>query len=210
MSGIGGGQGGGSIISRFHVLTAAFVLTPNWDVVHLYYGGTTRSTQKNATIFQRILHPGYNGNPRINDIGVAIIESGLEFNRMVQAIALPSLDSILPHKNEQGIALGFSGHPVAISEHLQAAFLRVVSEERCTSRFPGHQTNHQFCAEDVRLRSDICPDDVSGPFIVSERGEDILVGIASVSFCQPNIDSQPSLFTRVSAFRFWIHQVTSI
>lgn len=90
--------------------------------------------------------------------------------------------------------------------------MRVVPAVRCMNRHQQHAPAQQFCAEDVRLRTDICSDDASGPFISSSRGVEILVGIASVHVCQinPNIPIEPSMFTRVSAFRQWINENTNI
>lgn len=90
--------------------------------------------------------------------------------------------------------------------------MRVVAPARCMGRHPQHAIAQQFCAEDVRLRSDICSDDVSGPFVALQRGVDVLVGISSVHVCQinPNVAAEPSLFTRVSAYRQWINENTGV
>lgn len=90
--------------------------------------------------------------------------------------------------------------------------MRVVNQQRCMGRHPQHAFAQQFCAEDVRMRSDICSDDVSGPFVTQSRGVDILVGIASIHVCQinPNIAPEPSMFTRVSNFRAWITENTAV
>lgn len=95
---------------------------------------------------------------------------------------------------------------------LQAAFLRVTAPARCTVRHPQHSIQQQFCGEDARLRSDICSDDISGPFVSQVRGQNILTGISSIHICHTNqqVASEPSLFTRVSAYRLWINQNAQI
>lgn len=164
----------------------------------------------------RIPHPNYVANPRSNDIGLLFLNADLDFDRFVQPIALPALGGIsqLPYENEQGGALGFGGFPGGPQnqEILQAAFMRVVPPARCQLRHPQHAVVQQFCGEDVRVRSDICSDDISGPFVTTHRGEDILTGISSIHTCHTNIAvaSEPSLFTRVSFYRLWINQQTQV
>lgn len=104
-----GGQGGGSIISHQHVLTSAFVITPDFPNLNVFLGATTRQSQQQVTVQQRTIHPQYQGNPRINDIGVITLNLALIFNRFVQPIALPAVTAFLPRENEQGTALGFGG-----------------------------------------------------------------------------------------------------
>lgn len=98
------------------------------------------------------------------------------------------------------------------TDNLAAAFLRVVPPARCSIRHQTHQIPNQFCGEDTRLRSDICSDDISGPFITLDRGVEVLSGISSIHICHvnPQTPSEPSLFTRVSAYRAWITQVTQV
>lgn len=93
-------------------------------------------------------------------------------------------------------------------EHLNAAFMRAVDNVRCNVRHNFHQPNLQFCAEDIRLRSDICSEDLGGPFVVLQRGQEVLSGISSIAVCQaiPANPIEPSLFTRVSGYSDWIVQ----
>lgn len=207
-------HGGGVIISHRHILTSGFLLTPILPTPAVFIGGVTRNTQSPVIVLRRAQHPQYQASPRQNDIG--IIETALEmqFNRFVQPIALPSFGAgLLPLENEQGTVLGFGGFPVLPnSENLQAAFMRATGSVHCQTRHPNYNLQQHFCAEDVRLRSDICVGDIGGPLIVLQRGEELLVGIASVHICQPTLlpPSQPSLFTRVSNYRIWINQETLV
>lgn len=91
---------------------------------------------------------------------------------------------------------------------MHAAFMRTVDNIRCNVRYAFHQPNMQFCAEDIRLRSDVCAEDLGGPFVVLERGQEVLAGITSMPVCQgiPATPIEPSLFTRISAYSDWISQ----
>lgn len=60
----------------------------------------------------RVLHPSYQPNPRLNDIGIIVLNADLPFDRFVQPIVLPALGGAsVPYINEQGGALGFGGAP---------------------------------------------------------------------------------------------------
>lgn len=206
----GGGQGGGAIISHRHILTASFVLTTNFQVLNVWIGGVTRTTQRAVFVQQRIMHPNYVQSPRANDIGIIVLTVDVPFDRFVQPIALPTLPTTAPYLNEQGTVLGFGGFPGATNqENLAAAFMRVVAPARCGTRFSTHVVAEQFCAEDTRLRSDFCSDDTGGPLVTIIRGVDVLTGIASVFHCL-DAASQPSLFTRVAAYRPWILAQTGV
>ena len=104
-----GGQGGGAIISNRHILTSAFVLTPNWGVLNVWIGGITRTTQRPVIVSERRLHGSYQANPRLHDIGIIILAADIAFDRTAQPIALPPIGpGVSPYLNEQGTAIGFS------------------------------------------------------------------------------------------------------
>lgn len=105
------GQGGGSIISHRHILTSAFVLGNNQGTLNVFIGGVTRTTQRAVQVQARLPHPGYQVNPRTNDIGLILLAMDIIFDRFVQPIALPSIGDFGPWDNEQGTALGFGGFP---------------------------------------------------------------------------------------------------
>ena len=204
VQGGGGGQGGGSIISHRHILTSAFALNSDFTVLNIWIGGVTRASQRSVWSQRRIPHINYGQNPRINDIGIILLNADIVFDRFVQPIALPA--SVGPYLNEQAVVLGFGGWPQNTNrEHLEAAFLRVVTPVRCNTVFPQHVVAQQYCAEDTRMRTDFCSDDIGSPVVTLLRGSEVLVGIASVPRCLANdVPSQPSLFTRVHAYRAWI------
>jgi Trypsin len=207
-----GAQGGGVIIAQRHILTSSFVLMDNFQVLNVWIGATSRFEQHQVFPSHRILHPNYTQNPRTNDIGIIVLTADIEFNEFVQKIALPMIGSQMPYLNEQGTVLGFGGLPGNTNpQQLEAAFMRIVTPARCNTQFPAHVVGNQFCAEDTRMRSDICSDDIGGPVITLVRGVDVLTGISSVHRClDNNIASQPSLFTRVSSYREWIQTQVGI
>lgn len=204
-----GGNGGGSIISQRHILTAGsrIVGFVSWTVT---IGSSTRNLGNPVPVSSGIAHPGFVSSPRANDIGILILLNNLIFSPFIQPIALPGLNSTLPWENEQGTIVGFGGSPTNNnSPILQAAFKRVVSQPLCIARWPTAVLAQQFCSEDSRLRSDVCTGDLGGGFTVLSRGQEVLVGIASVAHCS-TLQTSPSLYTRVTAYRTWIREQINI
>ncbi|CRK90090.1 CLUMA_CG003808, isoform A [Clunio marinus] len=205
-------EAGGSIFSHRHILITGVFADPVLTVPNVWVGGSTRTTQRAVAVQSRARHPNFSLFPLTNDIGIVTLNADLVFDRFVRPIALPPLGtSMIPYDNEQGTALGFGGVPgvANTTEHLQAAFMRATTPARCNSFFQ-HSVAQQFCAEDARLRSEVCVGDIGGPFVVLRRGEEVLVGVISLDFCDATFPSEPALFTRVSAYRTWINQVTSV
>ncbi len=62
-----------------------------------------------------------------------------------------------------------------------------------------------FCAEDVDERANFCDGDQGGGFVINNRRQELLVGIASLS-ARPCGQHTPSAYTRVSNYLAWIQQ----
>lgn len=107
--------GAGCIITDRHILTSGSVIQPNFQVLTAHIGGVSRTTQDTIAIGDRRHHPGYNANPRQNDIGILVTAIPMVFSRNIQPIALPAAGSFAPLINDQGTALGFGGWPLALS-----------------------------------------------------------------------------------------------
>lgn len=151
-----GGQGGGSIISHRHILTSAFVLTPNFQQLTVFLGGTTRNTQQQVTAAQRILHPSYTASPRTNDIGIIVLNLDLVFNRFIQPIALPN--RVIPYENEQGTALGFGGWPGNVNPSKFKKILRANKLSFFFDRQPCRCILESFASSTLHRSSSRVPD----------------------------------------------------
>lgn len=198
-----GGNGGGSIISDRHILTAGsrVVGFVTWTVS---IGSRTRALGSIVPVASGVGHQGYVNSPRANDIGILTLVNSLVFTAFVHPVALPGMDSVAPWNNEQGVIVGFGGSPDINTPTLEAAFKRVSTPAACSVRWPTAALAQQFCAQDERLRSDVCNGDLGGGFTVLSRGQEVIVGIASAAHCISIGTSAPSLYTRVTAYRAWI------
>ncbi|XP_055626873.1 chymotrypsin-like [Toxorhynchites rutilus septentrionalis] len=204
--------GGGSLISDRHVLTAAINIFgyQRWNVG---LGSNIFTQLATITSTQAIAHPNFNPTNRANDIGVIMLPSSVVFTTYVYPIRLPPLTYInqLPVENEEGTIVGFgftSSSSTTRADYLMHSFQRVVNHNRCLQFFPV-QSPYQFCAEDNIERSNVCNGDLGAGFVTIERGRPILTGIASL--VAQNCGAQnPTGYTRIAAYRQWIHQVAYI
>lgn len=106
---LAGGYGGGSIISHRHILTSAFITTPNFILLNVWVGNPVRLSQRQVNVQNRTSHPNYQANPRLNDIGIITLSADLLFDRFVSPIAMPELLHFLPYEVSYNINL-HDGH----------------------------------------------------------------------------------------------------
>lgn len=201
--------GGGSIISNRHVLTVGQVVSgfTTWRVgfgSHLFAQLSWQDTTES------VLHPNYNLDTRDNDVAIIVLQSVLTWTPQVQPIQLPPLNMITPLDNEQGIIMGFgwtSGQQQQ-SPNLQIAFKRAIPDHICQPLIMVSFPNH-FCAYDGIHPANFCQGDLGGGFLVYYRNQLTLVGMNSILLeaCETN---WPSAYTRISAYRGWINQITGV
>lgn len=106
-----GAQAGGVILSHRHILTSGFATQAIWPVIEVRVGGALRTNQILMTVQGRVVHGQFNQFPRNNDIAILLLTNSLVFNRFIQPIRLPNLESFHPYENEQLTVLGFGGFP---------------------------------------------------------------------------------------------------
>ena len=197
--------GGGSLISQRHVLTSAEVLFQFTQFV-VAMGSILRSEQTDFAVFSATPHPSYDPQSlQINNIGIITLLNNVVFSSTIQPI---SISNYAVRENEQGMIVGFGG--VQNAQQLLAAFPRIVSGDRCLSRWPGSNLASIFCAEDTNLRSDFCQENIGISLTILERGVERIVGIAIQPNCNSVGLSQPSVYTSVFAIRAWITGQTGV
>lgn len=130
-----------------------------------------------------ILHPEYNPQNLLNNIGFIVLDRPIGFSHIIKPIALVPVNSVLPFPAEQGVITGFGLMNANVSNKFplqkQRGFQRVQATSDCHWRYP-HLNNlpaqAHFCAlDDDRARSNICGGDQGGSFATLVRGEWILV-----------------------------------
>lgn len=90
---------------------------------------------------------------------------------------------------------------------LQTGFQRVLTDQNCQQAHQNLLPGRSFCAFDNNRRSDVCFGGQGAGFTVNQRGREVLVGIASISTCG---STQPSTYSRITAYRQWIFDFIQI
>ena len=208
----GGGNGiltFGALISNSHVITNVQDLNYNeWDVEL----GCTKWHAPECVISKRtnisIAHFQYNPSTKENDIRLIFLQTPIELSKTVQPIALPAIGSNPIKVDDFGLVSAFNN---SVNMYF-ASYQQVISEMDCQNAFPVVNSTRTFCSADRIVGGIPCSYDERGAlFIVrNEAKEHILVGLMSKvpSSCSPY--GQPSLYTRISAYRLWIHILAEI
>ncbi|KAA0194858.1 Subfamily S1A unassigned peptidase S01 family [Fasciolopsis buskii] len=129
-------------------------------------------------------------------------------------IALPSkaVGQLWPHTNQTCLSVGwgcsFADGPPTMK--IQSVELPVLDPETCRNMYSAYinlTIDHEFCAGYHMGNKGICPGDSGGPLVCrSDDGDLKLAGIVSATHSKYPADF-PAIFTRVSYFVDWIHQV---
>lgn len=149
------------------------------------------------SVAQLITHPGYNANTIENDIAILRLVTPIEFNSLVQPIALPEVNT---GADEQAIVAGWGTlqNGGSLPNQLQFLNLRTLDTADCRSRVnPNPVYESQVCTF-TQNGQGACHGDSGGPLVVGNR----LVGL--VSWGIPCGIGYPDVFTRVFSFTDFI------
>ncbi|NP_001166071.1 serine protease 133 precursor [Nasonia vitripennis] len=197
---------GGSIVSRYHIVTAAHCVdnkrTPDMLRYIKIYTGTSRSdstggTGKAHTVKSVLVHPGYTGasTTYLNDIAIVTLREPIDFNQYQKAINLPTQD-VHYRQASSAVVTGWGSTRSGSQDtpiNLQKAPMRLMTSTQCQRQLPFNLRNSQVCAIQ-RHGVGVCTGDSGGPLAVN--GE--LVGVASyVVECGKG---HPDVYTNVYSY----------
>jgi len=198
---------GATIISRWHVVTAAHctAITMRGRYAILY--GSLKNYDKNKMITVETIvdHPNYNKDTFQHDIAVLKLQEALVLTTEVSPACLP--DPSFNYVGKTGIVSGW-GHTEyqgTASSVLLKVEIPVASDYYCRQQWSNkYFQNHMICNR-VIAGKDSCQGDSGGPFVVANRGSKDLVGITSTGFkCDAG---KAGLYTRVTAYLDWIDEI---
>ncbi|XP_018791858.1 PREDICTED: venom serine protease [Bactrocera latifrons] len=207
---------GGTIISHFHIITAAHCATiqPDASQIIAHVGFTQISTLNNSRyaaayrIQSITMHPGYTDDPPVNDISVLVTRVLIEWERGVGPICLPPAgSSTFAYQNVDVAGWGTESFAGPTTDALMKANLMVVENSVCQEKYNVPIYSSQICTTDYSGQGrDACQYDSGGP-VVWRSSRMFLVGC--ISFGQAC--GQPygtGVNTRITYFLNWIRQVT--
>ncbi|XP_045468783.1 serine protease snake-like [Harmonia axyridis] len=210
---------GGSLISKFFILTAAHC-TDNPDIgvpALILLGSTSIHYQKNTqlrNVKKTIKYPTRKGY--YNDIALIRMDRPVVFDSYVRPACLNTCEKC---QFDKVVATGYGVEDYTstnMSEHLLKTHLEIYPNENCSNIhgqtikriLPQGVLKSQLCAGSTE-RNDTCHGDSGGPLQIQLNTEFYMykiIGLTSFGlFCgQP---STPSFYTRISYYVRWIENI---
>ncbi|MBQ4484874.1 MAG: serine protease [Prevotella sp.] len=192
-------NGGGVVISPYHILTAAHVVCISGQATPLSpsslkvsVGHTNLNNDNNRHSVQNvILHPQFNYENLINDIAIITLSSPLLYGTNIQPIEISSANSYA--SGTQAVVSGWGSQQVNGNSSLTQLYKANVTVSSCTSENIIAATSASMAYHG----------DSGGPLTITSNGKDVLIGL--VSHGQTYLPTtRPSYYTNVGTYLNWI------
>lgn len=172
--------GAGLPLTRRHVLTTA-TLVRGYVSWNIGYGSSQFNRLQYIESSIAYMHPNFNGNTMNDNLGIIVLPTALP-RGLLRPIRMPteSEAATFPRLNQEGRLVGFglvkesNNTKLAPNSVLKTVYLTVGAD--CAKHFPNTHTGKNFCASDDHPESmNLCRGDVGDAFVVTRRGENVLV-----------------------------------
>lgn len=202
------GNCGGTIISPYHVLTAAHCIgTTDPSKITLTAGIHDKrlseaNTRQVRTVQTISIHPGWNSTILRDDIAILRVSQPFTYNQFVQPACLPGPD---PQADSDVVIIGWGAEALGGSPYalLKEARMKVVGN--CNQFWGGVDLKKQICVASRTTGDSACQGDSGGPILQQHNGQWVVQGVASyVSDCKTHGVLPPNVYVRVSAYLSWI------
>ncbi|XP_050306146.1 brachyurin-like [Anthonomus grandis grandis] len=208
---------GGVLISTCHVLTAAHcVETASFIEIYLGFHNLkiTEDTQKILYNPKVIIHEHYNATSMQNDIAILKLPKSVQFTFAIRPISRMADDDSGFFIGHTGVlsGWGFAYHNSNKLEcKLKEVRLDIIANKRCSILWYASRSgisDSQLCtagSDSIVGNVGACFGDSGGPLVVN----DVLVGLVSFGneICEAGF---PTVYTRISKFRYWISKYTGL
>lgn len=209
---------GGSLISRWAVLTAAHCIFNSANTIIILGASDIRDSAEPLQVRFRVqptnyrIHQFFREGITNSDIGIVRFNFAIAFfTDAVNVIPLPT-DEMLNNlfANENSLVAGFGQYSDAGSFSPSLRFVEMTTMANagiagCSLRFPGLLDVSHICTSGLGGRG-WCPGDEGAPLIVLSGGVYIQIGIASIFPNSGCMSGNPSVYTRITSFMSFIRQ----
>ncbi|XP_071627323.1 chymotrypsin-2-like [Temnothorax longispinosus] len=204
---------GGTVLSRRWVLTAGHCVV-NYPRRFLVVFGIVdksgidydflRGPGMSIITNQVFIHPQYEKG--YNDIALLYMPQDIPFSKTIQPIKLAYYDGSFAKRDALVMGWGKDHMTSEGTIRLKYAILPIIENKVCKQYW---RINDKHICTAAGFGRDACQGDSGGPLIVVENGQHLQIGIVSYGngFCPSNY---PGVFTRVSSYIYWIHEVTKL
>jgi len=221
---------GGALISKHHVITAAHCLggQAGYQLKAVRLGVTSQRFTRGVSfdIAKVFSHPKFTENPVAQfDLAIIQLSEPVEYNAIIRPICLTAPLRSKPSRDLSGIQSRVAGwgrtENAFRSDILKYTTLQIISNKKCDTLYQRGLLEgklgsldsinilpSQLCARGGNS-TDSCSGDSGGPlYAQDDEGIFRLLGVVSygTNLCDSSL---PGVYTRISEFLPWIHQVTS-
>ncbi|CAF1015580.1 unnamed protein product [Adineta ricciae] len=201
------------IIDKDHLITSAHCVKSmdptNISLIAGLHRLSSRSEEDRRqlrSIKQIFLHPQYNSLTNVNDVAVLRLQTSFALTKYVQSICFSDGTNQL---NEKVIAVGWSRQQLDGVRYkaLKQIYATVVHD--CKSHWSSYDHNLQLCISNPINSSSICQNFDHGVIFTRHDGRYTFEGVSSYAGSCDSIGKtyESLVFTRISAFKTWIHQI---
>merc|ERR1711970_545036 len=199
---------GGTIVSAYHVITAAHCTTKDETYQGQYvvlYGLDRTDGSKHSKVEKVIDHPDYDKASLTNDITVLKLATPVPFSATVVPACLP--DPSLDYAGKEGLVSGWGLN--AFKDGVQPKSLQklvrpIETKETCAASWGTKDQNQVVCINVVPTKG-IYIGDSGGPLVTLNNGNYVLVGAASF-VNRYNPGGAPAVYTRITGYLPWIQK----